>query len=172
MLTSIRQLITAVVFAVASLAATAQGAEVASSNLAASEDESPILMLHRAGERWSISREDIEQSPLYEVSLQHFEGPQGRFAGVWLDDFLDAEGIDDAVTLRFVAHDDYTTFITPDDRAAKRYMLATRLDGDPLTREEFGPTMLIIPEDADAVEAGTVSMTSWIWAIKDIYLQQ
>ncbi|MGM0823396.1 MAG: hypothetical protein ACQEUY_01600 [Pseudomonadota bacterium] len=142
------------------------------SALSPSKDESPVLTLHSDAERWSISRAEIEQSPLYEVSLQHFEGPQGRFAGVWLDDFLEAESIDDAMTLRFVAHDDYTTFLTPDDRAAKRYMLVTRLDDDSLTRDEYGPTMLLVPADADAVESGTVSMTSWIWSIKDIYVQQ
>ncbi|WP_139172873.1 hypothetical protein [Vreelandella arcis] len=161
-----------VAFAATSFAASAQEAYVTSSSLSPSKDESPVLTLHSAEERWSISRAEIEQSPLYEVSLQHFEGPQGRFAGVWLDDFLKAESIDDVATLRFVAHDDYTTFLTPDDRTAKRYMLATRLDGDTLTRDEFGPTMLLIPADADAVETGTVSMTSWIWSIKDIYVQQ
>jgi len=149
----------------------AKAADVTPSTLSPSTDETPVFTLHSDNKRWSVSREEIEQSSLHEVSLQHFEGPQGDFAGVWLDDFLKAEGIDDASTLRFVAHDDYTTFITPDDREAKRYMLATRLDGDSLNRDEFGPTMLIIPADADAVETGTVSMTTWVWSIKDIYVQ-
>ncbi|CDG51088.1 conserved exported hypothetical protein [Halomonas sp. A3H3] len=172
MLASIPRAITTVALTAFLYAASSQAAEVTSSILSPSTDESPVFTLHTAEESQSISRSQIEKSSLYEVSLQHFEGPQGRFAGVWLDDFLEGEGIEDLATLRFVAHDDYTTFITPADRAAKRYLLATRLDGHSLTRNEFGPTMLLIPEDAEAVEAGTVSMTSWIWSIKDIYLQQ
>lgn len=172
MLIFIRKVLIMAAFAATSFAVSAQEADVTSSALSPSKDQSPVLTLHSDDERWSISRAEIEQLPLYEVSLQHFEGPQGRFAGVWLDDFLKAEGIDDSATLRLMAHDDYTTFIMPDDRAAKRYMLATRLDGDTLTRDEFGPTMLLIPADAEAVEKGTVSMTSWIWSIKDIYVQQ
>ncbi len=172
MLTSIRKVLIMVAFAATCSAVFAQESAVSSSTLSPSKDESPVLTLHSAEERLSISRAEIEQLPLYEVSLQHFEGPQGRFAGVWLDDFLKAEGIDDAATLRLIAHDDYTTFLTPEDRTAKRYMLATRLDGDTLTRDEYGPTMLLVPADADAVESGTVSMTTWIWSIKDIYVQQ
>lgn len=172
MLTSIRKVLIMVAFAAMTFAASAQGADVTLSALAPSKDESPVFKLHSNEGRWSISRAEIEQLPLYEVSLQHFEGPKGRFAGVWLDDFLKAEGIDDSATLRFIAHDDYTTFLTPDDRTAKRYMLATRLDGDTLTRDEYGPTMLLVPADADAVESGTVGMTTWIWSIKDIYVQQ
>ncbi|MFN2410897.1 MAG: hypothetical protein ABR539_11460 [Halomonas sp.] len=172
MLASIRRIIITVAFTATLFAAYSQAADVTPSALSPSSDKTPVLTLHGAEERRSISRAEIEQSSLHEVSLQHFEGPQGNFAGIWLDDFLKAESIDDAATLRFVAHDDYTSFLTPEDRAAKRYLLATRLDGDTLTRDEFGPTMLIIPADADAVETGTVSMTSWIWSIKDIYVQQ
>lgn len=171
MLASIRRILITVAFTATSFAAPAQAAEVTPSTLSPSKDDSPVFTLHNTDERRSISRAQIEQSSLHEVSLQHFEGPEGNFAGVWLEDFLNAEDIDDAATLRFVAHDDYTAFLTPEDRSAKRYLLATRLDGDTLTRDEFGPTMLIIPADADAVETGTVSMTSWVWSIKDIYVQ-
>lgn len=171
MLIFIPRIIITVAFTAAAFSMSAQAADVTPSTLSPSTDETPVFTLHSDNKRWTVSREEIEQSSLHEVSLQHFEGPQGDFAGVWLDDFLEAEGIDDAATLRFVAHDDYTTFITPDDREAKRYLLATRLDGDTLTRDEFGPTMLIIPADADAVETGTVSMTTWVWSIKDIYVQ-
>ncbi|SES06535.1 hypothetical protein SAMN04487958_106194 [Vreelandella subterranea] len=172
MFAPVRQILMMMAFAAGVFAAPVPAAEVTSSALSPSTDASPVLTLHSGDVHRPISRAAIEQSPLYEVVLQHFEGPKGSFAGVWLDDFLEAQEIDVSATLRFIAHDDYTTFITPEDRAAKRYLLVTRLDGKSLTRNEFGPTMLVIPEDAEAVEAGTESMTPWIWSIKDIYLQQ
>ncbi|MCG6656316.1 hypothetical protein HOP52_00800 [Halomonas campisalis] len=152
-------------------AMTAAQAAATPSALTPSQDDTPILTLHSDNERRSVSRAEIESSPLYEVTLQHFEGIQGSFAGVWLDDFLDAQGLGDAGTLRFIAHDDYTVFLSPEDRDARRYLLATRLDGEPLTLTEFGPSMLIVPADAEAVEAGTASMTHWIWSIRDILAQ-
>ena len=141
------------------------------SALTPSQDETPIITLRSDDERWSVSRAEIETSPLYEITLQHFEGPQGSFSGVWLDDFLDAQDLSGADTLRFIAHDDYTVFLTSEEREETRYLLATRLDGEPLTLTEFGPSMLIVPADAEAVEAGTASMTHWIWSIRDIEVQ-
>ena len=148
-----------------------QAAEVVPSELSPSQDKTPILTLHNQEERRELSRADIESLPLYESHLKHFEGSQGNFAGVWLDDLMAAEGIDETATLRFIAHDDYTTFITPDDRQEQRYLLATRLDGEPLTLEELGPSLLMIPAEAEAVESGKASMMDWIWSIRNIHIQ-
>lgn len=149
----------------------AQAADVTPSEIAPSKDDTTVFTLHSSDGNRPISLAQIELSSIYAVELQHFEGPKGTFAGVWLDDFIDAEGLDNAATLRFIAHDDYTVFITPRDRQQQRLLLVTRLNDEPIPLTEFGPTMLINPADAEAVEAGTASMTSWIWSIRDIYLQ-
>lgn len=146
-------------------------APVTSSDLAPSQDTQPVLTLRDGEERRQISRAEIESLGLQDVSLQHFEGPEGRFSGVWLDDFLEAQGLDDPPRLRFIAHDDYTVFLTPENRDEKRYLLATRLDGEPLSRDEFGPTMLLVPADAEAVQDGSETMTRWIWSIREIEAQ-
>lgn len=148
-----------------------QAADAVPSDLSASQDQTPILTLYGLEERRALSRADIESLPLYESNLTHFEGSQGSFAGVWLEDLMTAEGIDETATLRFIAHDDYTVFITPDDRQERRYLLATRLDGEPLTLETLGPSMLIIPADAEAVELGKASMMDWVWSIRNIHIQ-
>ncbi len=100
--------------------------------------------------------------------MRHFEGPEGTFSGVWLDDFLEDQHLDDAPRLRFIALDDYTSFLTPADREQRRFLLATRLDGDPLTPDDLGPLMLVVPADAEAVQAGEAPMSQWIWAIGEI----
>ncbi|MCA1772931.1 MAG: hypothetical protein LC677_10090 [Halomonas sp.] len=143
-------------------------AEPVPSTFVPSQDESSILMMDTQEERFFISRAEIESLPLYATTLQHFKGPQGSFAGVWLKDFLSAQDIDETATLRFIAHDDYSAFINPEKRD---YLLVTRLDGEPLTLTDFGPTMLIVPAEAEAVEAGTANMTHWVWSIRDIIVQ-
>lgn len=130
--------------------------------------ESPVLTLSRGGESRVLSLAEIERHGLHEVEMRHFEGPEGRFAGVWLNDLLAAEGLDDAPRVRFVAYDDYTTFLTPAERAAKAYLLVTRLDGEPLGRDQFGPLMLVVPADTEAVLAGEEPMSRWIWSIREV----
>jgi hypothetical protein len=149
----------------------AQASSLTISELPPSQDATPVLTLHVGADRHAVSRADIETLPLQEVSLRHFEGIEGRFAGVWLDDLLAEHGLDDHPRLRFIAHDDYTVFLSRDDREEKRFLLATRLDGEPLTLRDFGPTLLLVPDEASAVEAGTASMTHWIWSIRDIIAQ-
>lgn len=165
------RILTGLALASSILLSPVQAAEVIPSELSASQDQTPILTLYGLQERRTLSRADIESLPLYETSLKHFEGSQGSFAGVWLEDLMAAEGIDEAATLRFIAHDDYTVFITPDDRQEHRYLLVTRLDGEPLKLERLGPSSLMIPAEAEAVELGKASMMDWVWSIRDIHIQ-
>ncbi|UYV18000.1 molybdopterin-dependent oxidoreductase [Halomonas qaidamensis] len=138
---------------------------------APSQDEAPILMMDTQEGRRFISRDDIESLPLYATSFQHFKGLHGSFAGVWLNDLLSAQNIDETATLRFIAHDDYSVFINLEDRLKRDYLLVTRLDGAPLTLTDFGPILLIVPAEAESVQAGTADMTHWIWSIRDIIVQ-
>lgn len=143
----------------------------ASGTFALSQDEAPILMMDTPEGHHYLSRADIESLPLYAANLRHFKGLHGSFAGVWLKDLLFAQNIDEAATLRFIAHDDYSVFITSEDRLQRDHLLVTRLNGEPLTLTDFGPTMLIVPAEAESVEAGTANMTHWIWSIRDIFVQ-
>ena len=137
--------------------------EPVSSTFIPSQDESPILILVTQEGRRLISRAHIESLPLYAVTLQHFEGPHGSFAGVWLNDLLSAQNVDETATLRFIA--------SSEDRRHRDYLLVTRLDGEPLTLADFGPTMLVVPAEGKAVEKGTARMTHWVWSIREIFLQ-
>lgn len=134
----------------------------------AQAQEGPALTVTRGGESWALRLAEIERHGLHEVAMRHFEGLEGRFAGVWLDDFLAAEGLDDVSRVRFIAHDDYTTFLTPAQRAEKAYLLVTRLDDAPLGREQLGPLMLVVPADAAAVLEGSEPSSRWIWAIREV----
>ncbi|MFG6159411.1 molybdopterin-dependent oxidoreductase [Halomonas sp. 1390] len=129
----------------------------------------PVLTLDQEGERQRLTLEAIEATDeLHHVQMQHPEGPEGRFSGVWLNAFLAANDMEDARRVRFIADDGYTTFLTLDQRQEKDYLLATRLDGEPIGVDRLGPLMLVVPEDAEAVLEGTVPMNRWIWALEEI----
>lgn len=139
--------------------------------LAASDDASQaaILTITQASNREHLSLAAIEATgELHHLRMRHPEGPEGRFSGVWLNAFLAANGLEDASRLRFIADDGYTTFLTLAQRQEKAYLLATRLDGEPIDVSRLGPLMLVVPDDADAVIAGQAPAARWIWAIEEI----
>ncbi|MDR5907819.1 hypothetical protein [Franzmannia qiaohouensis] len=140
-------------------------AELSASNRAPSEDTSPVLALERGEHHTTLSLADIESLPLYAVDMAHPEGPEGEFLGVLLDDFLAAYDLDSIERLRFIARDDYTVFLTPEERQEKTYLLVTRLDGAPLPDHQHGPLMLTVPADIEAVHEGSEPLTRWIWSI-------
>ncbi|WP_108444965.1 molybdopterin-dependent oxidoreductase [Halomonas denitrificans] len=129
----------------------------------------PVLTLTQGSDRQRLSLEAIEATDeLHHVQMQHPEGPEGRFSGIWLNAFLAANGLEDARRVRFIADDGYTTFLTLAQRQEKAYLLATRLDGEPIGVDRLGPLMLVVPEDAEAVKDGSVPMNRWIWALEEI----
>ncbi len=140
-------------------------------NLARSDDATPVVTLVDAGDTRELSLQEIERLDLYEAELEHFEGLTGVFTGVRLDAFIDEFGLDDARRLRFIAADDYTIFLEPDDLRDRGFLLVTRFDGEPLPRTELGPLMLVVPDEAEAVRAGELSPTDWIWSVIEIRAQ-
>ncbi|MFP4137962.1 MAG: molybdopterin-dependent oxidoreductase [Halomonas sp.] len=128
----------------------------------------PELSLTQGTETRSLTLDEVESVGVTSLEMRHPEGFEGRFTGVWLDDFLEAHDMDQARRVRFIAHDGYNTFLTPEQRREKEYLLVTRLDGEPIAAEDFGPYMLVVPSDAEAVNEGTESMTRWIWSIAEV----
>ena len=86
-------------------------------------------------------------------------------SGVPLAVFLTAAGIDTGDDLVWTALDDYEVTFTGEQAAREDAMLATRLDGKPISVADGGPTRLVFP-DAD----GPLGRDSnqWIWSIKSV----
>lgn len=141
------------------------------SDLPPSDNTTPVLTLAEGGGTRELSLREIERLDLYEAELEHFEGLTGVFTGVRLEAFIGEFGLDDARRLRFIAADDYTIFLEPDELRERGFLLVTRFNGDPLPRTELGPLMLVVPDKAEAVRAGETSPTDWIWSLIEIRAQ-
>ena len=133
-----------------------------------SEAEEPALTVTRGGESSSMSLAELEALGHYDFRMQHPEGLEGEFTGVRIDDLLRAKGLEEADRVRLVAWDDYTTYLTPDERAEKDYFVVTRFEGEPIPPDELGPFLLVVPDDAEAVRQGNLPMTRWIWSLVEI----
>ncbi len=141
------------------------------SDLQPSDDATPVLTVVDGGETRELSLQEIERLDLYETELEHFEGLSGVFTGVRLEAFIDKYGLGDARRLRFMAADDYTIFLKPDYVRDHGFLLITRFEGEPLPRTQLGPLLLVVPDESEAVLAGEVSPTDWIWSIVEIRAQ-
>lgn len=137
-----------------------------------STSTTPVLTMASTDYRATISMADIESLNMFETDeFTHYDGPKGKLAGVWLNDLLRKYQMDDEPRLRFRALDGYEAFITKERRQKKRFLLATRLNGNPISSENLGPLMLIIPSDIGLPPSIAESKSLWIWAINDITAQ-
>lgn len=154
------------------LNATAYAVDVHPSDLLPSSDTSAVLTLGVSGQEVSISMAEIESLPLFDTEdMVHFDGPQGRFSGIWLDDLLIKYGLNDSPRLRFIAIDGYEVFIPKESIERKRYLIATRLNRQPISAENLGPLLLIIPADAGLASHLSESKNYWVWALNEILSQ-
>ena len=73
------------------------------------------------------------------------EGRQVTFRGVLLSTVLSALGVQDATVLRADALNDYSVDLPMSDVTELPVLLATRLDGEPMTVAHYGPLRVIYP---------------------------
>lgn len=161
------QILVAALLVVVSTVAVA--AAVRPSEVTPSRDDDPVLTLIAADGRHELSLADIEgRLPLYDTTLTTAEGMSGRFTGVKLAAFMRTFGLAGARRIRFIAADDYTVFLTPEEIRDGGYLLVTRFDGGAMDLAEKGPLRLIVPAQARAVREGERSQADWIWSIVEI----
>jgi hypothetical protein len=149
----------------------ASASALSPSNLEPADDNTPVLEIVDNGTTRQLSLQEIERLDLYAAELEHFEGLTGEFTGVRLWAFLQAHGLDDARRLRFIAADDYTIFLTPEEIRERGFLLVTRFNGEPVPRTRLGPLLLVVPDEEEAVLAGEVTPTEWMWSIIEIRAQ-
>ncbi|TDO98131.1 hypothetical protein [Marinomonas balearica] len=144
-------------------------ASVSNSVITPSHDSTPVLVVGTKITETSLSYADIESLPFLDTGfIKHFDGPEGEFSGVWLNDLLRKYGLFNADRLRLIAHDGYEIFLSKKQREEKSYFVVTRLNGRFLSMHELGPLMIIVPEDGGETVRGDVSHSHWIWALRQI----
>lgn len=92
-----------------------------------------------------------------------------EFSGVLLADVLDTVGASSASThLRFVAIDDYEVQISIADARRWPVLLATKMDGQPMTVEDKGPTRIVWPYDQYPEIDRLTYKDLWIWSLETL----
>ena len=127
------------------------------------------LTIITSSERHDIMVSEIEALGLREVLTRSpWEAGEFRFEGALLREVLRLAGIEKAESVTVRAEDGYTQTIPREDWEKWPLLLATRQDGEALTRRTQGPTRIVYPLN-DYPELDTPDYKPrWIWTITSI----
>ncbi|RVD33251.1 hypothetical protein EN741_32460 [Mesorhizobium sp. M4B.F.Ca.ET.019.03.1.1] len=125
--------------------------------------------VEKNGESIPVTLRQLEKLGLYSVSTPSpFEKGQLAFQGVLFRDVVKLVGLEGESSVVLRAADDYVQVIPKEDWTDGPLLLATRQDGELLTRRTQGPTRLIYPLDDYPAFDTPVRKPRWIWLIKTI----
>lgn len=107
----------------------------------------------------------------YSVDDQQAEGGVVTFQGVLLNDILDIAGIaDNATNLDTIALNDYSIDIPLSDAQDYPVMLATRVDGERMTIDRYGPIRIVYPYESYEFDT-VIYDPRWIWQLSSIVVE-
>ena len=122
------------------------------------------------GDALSFDMETLEQIGLrrYEAYDEVGLGKNAVFEGVLMSDLLAVAGVgEDADTIAAAAANDYEVDLPMSDIDKYPVLLATKIDGQHMTVEEFGPLRVVYPS-LDYEMDPAVYNPRWIWQVTDL----
>lgn len=123
-----------------------------------------------AGPSLSLDLATVERMGLVKYSVHDpWLDADHEFTGVLLADLLDTVGASTAATsVRLVAIDDYEVEIAIADARRWPVLLATQMDGRPMSVEDKGPTRIVFPYDQFPEIDQLKYKDLWIWSVESI----
>jgi hypothetical protein len=117
----------------------------------------------------SLTMAQLDALPQVECTVDDriAEGRQARFQGVLLSTLLSHLGAEKATTLSAAALNDYSVDLPMSDITDLPVLLATRLDGKPMSVANYGPLRVIYPTSGYNLDP-TVYDPRRIWQLSSI----
>jgi hypothetical protein len=96
-------------------------------------------------------------------------GQTANFSGPLMSTVLDIAGAGEATTMHTVALNDYIADVPVSDAEDLPLVLATRMNGQPMSVANYGPTRFVYPTDRSL--AAAVYEPRWVWQLATIELR-
>lgn len=107
----------------------------------------------------------LEKMPLVESEIfDPYLKKQVRYQGVCLTEFIKKFATSDTKNVRISAIDEYVIFFANDVAETDDFMLATRMDGELMSRAMSGPVKIVMKEN----DPDNHYVEKWIWMINRI----
>ncbi len=132
--------------------------------LAPIEHSDASLTVH-ADDRSSVTYTltELERFPTYTLTTVTPWRPEpATFEGVLLNDVLAASDLRDAPAIRVTAENDFSSDIPKEVWDSVPVLLATRVNGGPISRRERGPILFVV-EDSLYQTVGVVEERHLVW---------
>lgn len=116
-----------------------------------------------------VTVRELEALGLYRVTTASpWEKGDLVFEGVLFSNVVEHVGLGDANAVRLRALDSYTQVIPRQDWIDRPLILATRQDGEQLTRRTQGPTRIVYPLSEYPDYDPAVHDGRWVWLIESL----
>ena len=120
------------------------------------------------GKAVTYTPEDLEDFPTYRIETKTpWREEAAIFEGVLLRDVLEAHGLSDLPQIRAIAENDYSTSIEREIWEQAPVLIATRVNGRPLSRRERGPLLIVVPQE-EFERHEFISERHLVWMISEI----
>jgi hypothetical protein len=125
------------------------------------------LLISGGSKPVKLTQAEIERLPIYQTTLTTHWGQRGTFQGVLLTDLLKAQKLIGR-PLSLVALDGYRDDLSVSDIESSPAILATRLNGRPISYADKGPFILLWPQKEQLALQGKMRLSDWIWGLNEI----
>lgn len=116
-----------------------------------------------------LSLAELEALGMYRVQTATFwPADDGVYEGPLLRDVLRAASLDGVKAIRVTGLDGFSQRVPREDWQRWPLMLATRRDGEPMSRRSKGPFRIIYPRDMHADLKDPSYRLRWVWLIERI----
>lgn len=151
------------------LAASAQAEQLTSYTPAMRHEVDGSIKLAGSGSAWEIPIAEIERLPMVQLRTRTLTDDQEvDFQGVLLADLLKHVGAAAAERITVRAEDYYSAVIPQSDWIRFPVLLATRVDGRPLSRRDRGPAKIIYPIGDHPELAEPPYANRGVWLVSEI----
>jgi len=118
------------------------------------------------GDRVEVDLDGIERLGTVDFTVfEPFLNRDVEMSGVPVAALLTAAGVDPAADLVWTGLDDYQVTFSGGAAAREDAMLATRVDGEPISVADGGPTRIVFPDSDGPLGRDS---NQWIWSIENV----
>lgn len=134
--------------------------------------EAELVVSHPDGTEAHYSPAELELFPTFRLeTTTPWRTEAAVFEGVRLKDVLNANGLSEAGAISVVAENEYTVSIPGIAWQELDIMVATRVNGAPISRRERGPIQFVV--DMDAYQASSIAREDYlVWMAARIAPEQ
>lgn len=137
----------------------------------------PVVLVVRGGSTTNVGDElrlDLDQLEAMGVVEHTIDdamalGRTATFSGPLVRTLLDVAGAGDATTMHTVALNDYVADVPVSDADEMSLIVATRMDGEPMSVADYGPTRFVYPSEERELDPATYE-PRWVWQLATIEL--